>query len=88
MPGHEVLRTETSWIQKTPGVCGGQACIRTLRLPVWSVVQARRLGATDEELLNYFVVPLTPADVQAAWTYYDQNREEIEDDIRQNTEEA
>src|SRR5712692_2863160 len=34
----EVLRTEDSWIQKTPDICGGDACIRNTRLPVWSLV--------------------------------------------------
>lgn len=88
MPGHEVLRTEASWIEKTPGVCGGRACIRTLRMPVWSLVHARRLGFSDQELLTQFVVPLTQADLEAAWAYYAQNREEIEHDIHLNTEEA
>lgn len=84
MPAVEVLRTEQSWIQKTPDVCGGEACIRLTRIPVWSLVRARRLGASDEELLRYFVVPLTPADVQAAWAYYEQHHDEIEEDQRQN----
>jgi len=82
----EVLRTEQSWIQKTPGVCGGDACIRNTRIPVWSVVVARRLGASEHELLNYFVTPLTPADLQAAGAYYEQHREEIELNIRENEE--
>ena len=82
----EVLRTEQSWIQKTPEVCGGDACIRNTRIPVWSLLAARGLGVSDEQLLNYFVTPLTPADVQAAWAYYDRYPEEINLDIRQNEE--
>src|SRR5438309_1674284 len=70
--------TERSWIQKTPDVCGGDACIRNTRIPVWSLVAARRLGASDEELLHYFVTPLTPADVQAGWGYYVQHPDEID----------
>jgi uncharacterized protein (DUF433 family) len=84
MPSFEVLRTEQSWIQKTPGKCGGRACIRNTRIPVWSVVVARQLGVSDAELLHYFVTPLTTADIQAAWAYNDQNPKEIETDIRQN----
>lgn len=83
-----LLRTEGSWIEKTPDVCGGRARIRHSRIPVWSVIQSRRLGSSDQELLNYFVVPLTPADLEAASAYYEQNREEIEHDIYQNTVEA
>ena len=84
MAAAEVLRTEQSWIQKTPGKCGGRACIRTTRIPVWSLVVAHRLGVTDSQLLHYFVTPLTSADVQTAWAYYEQNVEEIETDIRDN----
>ena len=59
----EVLRTDESWIQKTPGKCGGRACIRDTRVPVWSLVVARRLGVSDTALLRYFVTPLMPADI-------------------------
>jgi uncharacterized protein (DUF433 family) len=86
MGSTEVLRTDHSWIQKTPGVCGGDACIRKTRIPVWSLVVARRLGASDAELLHYFVTPLTPADVDAAAAYYEKNREEIDEQIRLNEE--
>ena len=77
---------EKSWIQKTPAVCGGDACIRDTRIPVWSVVQAHRLGVSPQELLIHFVTPLTPADVQAALTYYDEHAEEINHEIRLNEE--
>lgn len=80
----EVLRTDQSWIQSTPNVCGGDACIRNTRIPVWSLVVARRRGATDEELLNYLVTPLSRADVHAAWTYYQQHVPEIELAIREH----
>jgi uncharacterized protein (DUF433 family) len=86
MNSTEVLRTEHSWIQKTPGVCGGDACIRTTRIPVWSLEVARRLGASGVELRRYFVTPLTAADVDAAAAYYERNREEIDEQIRLNEE--
>lgn len=86
MASTEVLRTEQSWIQKTPGKCGGDACIRDTRIPVWSLVAARRLGASDADLLRYFVTPLTEADVQAAFIYFERNPEEIEQEIRLNQE--
>ena len=34
-------------IQKTPGVCGGDARVRTTRIPVWLLVLSRRMGRTD-----------------------------------------
>ena len=44
-----------SWVQKTPGVCGGRACIRNTRITVWGVVNSRRLGAADEQILENIV---------------------------------
>ena len=73
-----------SWIQKTPGVCGGDACIRTTRIPVWSLVEARRLGFSDQELLNHYDPPLTQADLDTAWAYFDSHPNEIEQAIREN----
>ena len=43
----------------------------------------RKLGAPDEELLaNY--PGLTAADLIAAWDYYEQNREQIDQVIAQD----
>ena len=85
MNSTELLRTEESWIQTTPGVCGGDACIRNTRIPVWSVVVVRcRLGKTDVDLCHHFVTPLTLADVRATLAYYEQHREEIDREIEEN----
>jgi uncharacterized protein (DUF433 family) len=86
MTSTEVLRTPHSWIQKTPDICGGDACIRNSRVPVWSLVVARRLGIADAELLHYFVAPLSAADIQAALAYYEQHPKEIEQEIQLNQE--
>jgi hypothetical protein len=32
---------DKSWVQKTPGVCGGRACIRNTRITVWGLVNFR-----------------------------------------------
>lgn len=77
------LKTTGSWVQKTPGVCGGRACIRNTRITVWGLVNSRRLGAADKQILEN-IVGLTPDDLQAAWDYYRQHPTEIEDDIRVN----
>ena len=86
MTSTEVLHTEQSYIQKTPNVCGGDACIGDTRIPVWSLVVARRLGKADAELLDYFVTPLSSGDVEAAFAYYEQHPDEIEQEIRLNQE--
>jgi uncharacterized protein (DUF433 family) len=74
-------------ISKTPGVCGGDACIRKTRIPVWTLVEYRSLGSSDQELLEIYP-GLTPPDIQAAWEYYESNRDEIETAIRENDEAA
>jgi uncharacterized protein (DUF433 family) len=82
-----IMATDTtknqSWVQKTPGVCGGRACIRNTRITVWGVVNSRRLGAADEQILEN-IVGLTPGDLHAAWEYYREHPAEIDEDIRDN----
>jgi uncharacterized protein (DUF433 family) len=85
MPSVEVLRTDASWIQKTPNVCGGRACIRNTRITVWGLEEWRRLGLSDARIMEH-VPGLTQADLDAAWVYYGQHAEEIDHDIKQNEE--
>ena len=77
------LKATSSWVQKTPGVCGGRACIRNKRITVWGIVNSRRLGSPDEQILDN-IVGLTPDDLQAAWHYYREHSAEIDEDIREN----
>ncbi len=74
-----------SWISKKPDRCGGDACIRETRIPVWVLVNYRRLGASDADILQAYP-GLTPADLDAAREYADANREEIDAAIRENEE--
>lgn len=64
-------------IQKNPDVMGGEACIGRTRIAVWILVQARKLGIPDEQLLRDYPV-LTPKDLDAAWGYYREYPAEIE----------
>jgi uncharacterized protein (DUF433 family) len=73
-------------IRKTPGVCGGSACIRRMRMPVWLLVEMRQLGATDAEIFQNYPT-LTPEDLAAAWAYYDANRAEIDAEIAEENSE-
>jgi len=77
------VKTVTSWVQKTPGVCGGRACIRNSRITVWGLVNAQKAGVPDEQMLKN-IVGLTREDLEAAWDYYRQNPAEIDADIREN----
>lgn len=76
--------TGTGMIRKTPGVCGGEACIGKRRITVWMLVNARRLGMSDAKLLAAYQPPLTPEELQAAWDYYADHIEEIDNAIRRN----
>jgi uncharacterized protein (DUF433 family) len=66
-------------------VWGGDACIRNTRITVFGLVEWRQLGLADAGILDA-VVGLTPADLEAAWRYYEENPEEIEQAIRDNNE--
>ena len=48
------------------------------------LVRARQLGLTDDEIRNRYEVPLTEAELAAAWKYYADHREEIDQAIREN----
>jgi uncharacterized protein (DUF433 family) len=79
------MPTTTNRITKTPGVCGGDACIRGHRIPVWVLVGYQRLGRTDADLLRDYP-GLTPADLEAAREYASLNPGEIDRAIRENEE--
>jgi uncharacterized protein (DUF433 family) len=70
-------------IQKTPGVCGGKACIDGTRIRVLDIVGLRQRGFEPEEMLNMYAVPLSLAQVHAALAYYYDHPDEIEASIRE-----
>jgi len=75
---------ETSlMIRRTPGVCGGEACIRMTRIAVWILEEARRSGASDLDLLSDYP-DLDQDDLVAAWRYVAEHREEIDSAIAAN----
>lgn len=77
--------TNTSWVQKTPSVCGGAACIRKTRITIWGLVEWRKIGLADERILE-IIHGLTPEDLAAAWDYYREHEAEIDEEIRLNNE--
>jgi len=79
------LLVSESGIEKTPGVCGGDACISKTRIPVWSLVNDRRLGMSDAKILTAFP-SLSAIDLVNAWRYAEAYPEEIEMAIRENEE--
>lgn len=78
-------RSAKTFIRHTPGVCGGEACIRMTRVAVWMLEEARRARASDADLLADYP-DLTREDLEAAWQYTSTHAEEIENAIRANNE--
>ena len=48
----QTLSNRSRGIAKTPGVCGGDACIAGTRIPVWLLVESRRLNISESQLLD------------------------------------
>jgi uncharacterized protein (DUF433 family) len=72
-----------SGIDQTPGVVGGDACITGTRIPVWDLVQYRRMGASDAKILDAYP-QLTATDLTYAWQYTEAHSAEIESAMQQN----
>lgn len=83
----QLLAQSLAWpgIEKTPGVCGGDACIAGTRIPVWGLVDYLREGATDDQILQSFP-HISAADLEKAWAYAAQYPDEIEAAIQRNEE--
>jgi uncharacterized protein (DUF433 family) len=79
------MATATGRITKTPGVCGGDACIRGTRIPVWTLANYRRRGGSDADILRAYP-SLTPPDLEAAWEYAAAHADEIDRAVRENEE--
>jgi uncharacterized protein (DUF433 family) len=74
-----------SYISKKPDRCGGDACLRDSRITVWGLVAYRRLGMSDDQIMQA-VQGLAPADLEAAWEYAAAHAEEIDEAVRANEE--
>jgi len=70
-------------IRRTPGVCGGETCIRMTRIAVWILEEARRSGVSDVDLLSDYP-DLDEKDLNAAWQYVAEHRGEIDSAIAAN----
>lgn len=68
-------------ITKDPRVCGGKACIDSTRIRVMDIALLQRQRLKPEDMIEYFSVPLSLAQVHGALAYYYDHPEEIEGDI-------
>jgi uncharacterized protein (DUF433 family) len=70
-------------IDHSPDVLGGEARIARTRIPVWLLVQARRLGSSEADILSSYP-SLRAVDLANAWAYARVHSDEIERDIAEN----
>jgi uncharacterized protein (DUF433 family) len=76
----------TQHITKTPGVCGGRACIAGHRIRVQDIVVLHEMrGMSPKEIVAEYP-GISLADVHAAMAYYFDNVEEIQDGFRKDEE--
>jgi uncharacterized protein (DUF433 family) len=70
-------------IESRSDVCGGEPCIVRTRIPVWVLVQGKRLGKSEAELLQSYPT-LRAQDLSNAWAYACAHQEEIDSQIIAN----
>ena len=70
-------------IESTPGICGGEPCIVRTRIPVWVLVQFKKLGANEADILRFYPT-LHAEDLANVWAYYRSHQNDIEQQIIEN----
>ncbi len=80
------MATETkhAYVEQVPGRCGGRAVVKGTRIPVWQIALAYQSGLTAEEILAQWP-QLSLSRIFDALGYGDDNRQEIEQDIVENS---
>jgi len=79
------MLTTTTRITRRLHPDGFEACVRDTNINVWGLVEWRRLGRSDAEIIES-IPGLTAADLAAAWDYYAEHPSEIDAFIRRNEE--
>jgi len=88
IPTTKTTGREHPYVERRPGVCGGEPVIVGTRFPVRSVVtNVYRLGLTPEEMVEAWPY-LTLAYIHDALSFYHDHRRMIDRAIRENREAA
>jgi uncharacterized protein (DUF433 family) len=83
---HRIVRDlggEFPGIDQRPEGCGGAPCVVRTRIPVWVLEQARRIGASEVDLLRAYP-GLRREDLANAWAFARANADSIEQQILEN----
>ena len=75
----------TKHIEITPGTCSGRPRVAGTRIRVENVVRWTEQGMLPDEIVASYP-QRTPADVHAALAFYFDNRDEIEEQMREDAE--
>lgn len=81
-----MIATATDRITKTPGVCGGKACIAGSRIRVQDIARKHEQGGMSADAIADELPGITLADIYAALSYYHSHRDEIAEEIRRGRE--
>lgn len=65
-------------------ISNGTAYIKGTRIPVWVVVEARKLGLEDASILTCYPT-ISQDDLLVAWDYYNIHVDEIELELHENS---
>lgn len=84
---HEQLAPKHAYVEIVQKTTGRQAMIRGTRVPVSIIVSYLRIGETPESLVENTLPHLTLAHVYDALSYYYDHQNEIEQEIREHSEE-
>jgi uncharacterized protein (DUF433 family) len=74
-----------SWITRRGHADGTEACIRDTNINVWGLVARHLRGQNNADILAA-IQGLSAMDLEAAWEYYRENSQEIDEAIRRNSE--
>jgi uncharacterized protein (DUF433 family) len=77
------MKSSVPGIESTPDVCGGGPCIVRTRIPVWILVQSKRLGMSEADILRSYPT-LRAEDFTNAWAFEQLHREEIDRQMAEN----
>ncbi|GFP32325.1 hypothetical protein HKBW3S42_00631 [Candidatus Hakubella thermalkaliphila] len=77
-------KTKHPYIVKVEGVCGGKPVVSGTRIPVWIIAGWLKQGYAPEQIKNEIYPTLSLAEIYHALSFYYENQEEIEQDIRYN----
>ena len=82
----EIMPTNHPFVVRVEGICGGRPIIVGTRTPVRSIVGYHKMGMAVGEILEG-LPHLKPAHLYDALSYYYDHQDEIEQDIRADSEE-